>query len=99
MTSKTFVLLIVTMLSIITLQAQTIKQVKKMAYADSLRLVEIFKDIHQNPELGFMEVRTSGIIAKELKALGYEVITGIGKTGIVGIFRNVKSPTDTSRAD
>jgi amidohydrolase len=99
MTSKTFVLLILTMLSIITLQAQTIKQVKQMAYADSLRLVEIFKDIHQNPELGFMEVRTSSIIAKELKGLGYEVITGIGKTGVVGIFRNGNGPTVTYRAD
>jgi hippurate hydrolase len=42
-----------------------------MADNDSLRLVGIFKDIHQNPELAFMEVRTSGIVAKQLKALGY----------------------------
>jgi hippurate hydrolase len=79
MKSKTFGLLTVTTLSITTPRAQTIKQVKQMAYADSLRLVEIFKDIHQNPELGFMEVRTSGIIAKELKALEYEVITGASR--------------------
>jgi len=99
MTNKTLVVLIVAILSITTLQAQTIKQVKQMAYADSLRLVEIFKDIHQNPELGFTEVRTSGIVAKELKALGYEVITGIGKTGVAGIFRNGNGPTVMYRAD
>ncbi len=76
-----------------------ITSVKKMAYADSLRLVEIFKDLHQNPELGFMEVRTSGIIAKELTALGYQVITGIGKTGVVGILKNGNGPVVMFRAD
>ena len=77
--------LAVALLPLTTMQAQTARQVKQMAYADSLRLVEIYKDLHQNPELGFMEVRTSGIIAKELSALGYEVITGIGKTGLVDL--------------
>jgi len=76
-----------------------IASVKQMAYADSLRLVEIFKDLHQNPELGFMEVRTSGIVAKELKALGYQVITGIGKTGVVGILKNADGPVVMFRAD
>ena len=69
MTNKISSLLTAFILTVATLQAQTNKQVKQMAYADSLRLVEIFKDIHQNPELDFMEVRTSGIIAKELKTL------------------------------
>ena len=72
--------------------SQGSKQVKQMAYGDSSRLVEIFKDLHQNPELGFMEVRTSGIIAAELKALGYQVITGIAKTGVVGILKNGEGP-------
>lgn len=76
-----------------------ISEVKQMATADSLRLVEIFKDIHQNPELGFMEVRTAAIVAKELKALGYEVITGIGKTGVAGILKNGAGPVVMFRAD
>ena len=99
MTNKISILLTAIILTVSTLQAQTNKQVKQMAYADSLRLVEIFKDLHQNPELGFMEVRTSGIIAYELKALGYQVITGIGKTGVVGIFKNGVGPTVMYRAD
>lgn len=99
MTKKISIFLTAVLLTVATLQAQTTKQVKQMAYADSLRLVEIFKDIHLNPELGFMEVRTSGIIAKELKALGYEVISGIGKTGVVGIFKNGVGPTVVYRAD
>jgi amidohydrolase len=93
------ILLTVITLSATTLSAQSIKQVKQMAYADSLRLVEIYKDLHQNPELGFMEVRTSGIIAKELKALGFEVITGIAKTGVVGILKNGAGPVIMYRAD
>ena len=90
-----------TTLLLITLNSfsQPLTQVKKLAVADSMRLVEIFKDLHQNPELGFMEVRTSGIIAKELKALGYEVITGLGKTGVVGILKNGEGPVVMYRAD
>jgi amidohydrolase len=99
MINRAFVILTVILLTTTIIQAQSTKQVKQMAYADSLRLVEIFKDIHQNPELGFMEVRTSGIIANELKALGYEVISGIGKTGVVGVFKNGVGPTVMYRAD
>ena len=99
MTNRVLLSFIVIIWSITNLHAQVFKQVKQLAYADSLRLVEIFKDIHQNPELGFMEVRTSGIIAKELKALGYEVITGIAKTGVVGILKNGEGPIVMHRAD
>ncbi len=70
-----------------------------MSLVDRDRLVTIFKDIHQNPELGFMETRTAGIVAKELKTLGYEVKTGIGKTGVVGILRNGDGPKVMFRAD
>jgi len=99
MTNKTTSILTGLLLSVGVLHAQVTKQVKQMAYSDSLRLVEIFKDLHQNPELGFMEVRTSGIIAKELKSLGYEVITGIAKTGVVGILKNGNGPIVMYRAD
>ncbi len=71
----------------------------ELAKADTDRLVTIFKDIHQNPELGFMEERTAAIVAKELSALGFEVQTGIGKTGVVGILRNGSGPTVMYRAD
>ncbi|HRE51868.1 MAG TPA: amidohydrolase [Flavitalea sp.] len=99
MTNKAFLFLSALLLAYGDIQAQNNRQVKQMAYADSSRLVEIFKDIHQNPELGFMEVRTSGIIAKELKSLGYQVITGIAKTGVVGILKNGAGPTVMYRAD
>lgn len=41
-------------------------------------------DIHQHPEIGFQETRTSGIVAQALRSWGYEVEIGIGKTGVVG---------------
>jgi amidohydrolase len=73
--------------------------IDKLVKADSTRLIEIFKDIHAHPELGFMEIRTAGIVAKELKSLGYEVLTGIGKTGVVGIMKNGEGPVVMYRAD
>jgi amidohydrolase len=99
MTNKTTSILTGLLLSVGVLHAQFAKQVKQMAYADSVRLVDIYKDLHQNPELGFMEVRTSGIVTKELKSLGYETITGIAKTGVAGIFKNGDGPVVMYRAD
>jgi len=53
-------------------------------YADELTAIR--RDFHQHPEIGFEEVRTSGIVADLLKSWGVdEVHTGIGKTGVVGI--------------
>ena len=43
------------------------------------------RDFHHHPELGFQELRTSEIVARELKALGLEVATGVGKTGVVAV--------------
>lgn len=67
--------------------------------SDNARLVKIFKDIHQHPELGFMETRTAAIVAKELRSLGFEVKTGIAKTGVVGILKNGTGPTVMYRSD
>ena len=43
------------------------------------------RDFHMHPEIGFQEVRTSGIVAEELTKLGIEIATGVGKTGVVGL--------------
>ena len=45
------------------------------------------RDLHQHPELGFNETRTAGVVADHLRALGLEVRTGVGKTGVVGVLR------------
>ena len=64
-------------------------------YTQSLR-----RDFHMHPELGFREVRTGGIVAKELEALGIEVTKGVGKTGVVGLLEGSKpGPTILLRFD
>jgi amidohydrolase len=52
---------------------------------DRAQLVATRRDLHQHPELGFEERRTSGIVAERLERLGYAVRTGVGKTGVVGL--------------
>ncbi|HEV3087557.1 MAG TPA: amidohydrolase [Candidatus Elarobacter sp.] len=58
------------------------------------------RDLHEHPELGFEEVRTSGIVAERLRALGFEVHTGIGQTGVVGVLHGTRpGKTIMLRAD
>jgi hippurate hydrolase len=59
----------------------------------------VYKDLHENPELSFRETRTAGIAASKLKEFGYEVIDGLGGTGVVGILRNGEGKTVLARAD
>jgi hippurate hydrolase len=60
---------------------------------------EIYVDLHKNPELSLMEVKTSAKMADELRKLGFEVTTGVGGNGVVGIFRNGKGKTIMLRTD
>jgi amidohydrolase len=62
-------------------------------------LENTYTDIHSHPELSMQEVRTSGIAAEKLRAAGYEVTTGVGKTGVVGVLCNGEGPTVMLRAD
>jgi len=50
-------------------------------------LANLRQDIHRHPELAFKEVRTAGIVAAHLRALGLEVHTEVGKTGVVGVIQ------------
>ncbi len=62
-------------------------------------LEKIYHDLHTHPELSFMETRTAGIVAAELRAVGCEVTEGVGNTGVVGVLRNGPGPTVMIRAD
>jgi hippurate hydrolase len=62
-------------------------------------LMAIYKDLHANPELSFMEVRSAGILAAEARKLGYKVTEKVGGTGIVAVMENGPGPVVLVRAD
>lgn len=67
---------------------------------DLLPMLETaYKDIHSHPELSMQEHRTGAIAAKHLTDSGFEVTTGVGETGVVGVLRNGDGPTVMLRAD
>jgi amidohydrolase len=58
-------------------------EILQRAHALHEQMVAWRRDIHMHPELGFQEFRTAGLVADNLRALGLEVQTGVGKTGVV----------------
>src|ERR1700730_1938509 len=81
--------------------------VEKAAASELPSLLAIYKDIHSHPELSWHEERTSGLIAKELRAAGCEVTENFGKYenpnlkgyGVIGIMKNGQGPTVLVRTD
>src|SRR5689334_10109115 len=62
-------------------------------------LEALYKDVHAHPELSMQETRTANIAAERLRAAGYDVTTGVGKTGVVGLLKNGDGPVVMLRAD
>lgn len=77
------------------LRAQTPAEINA-AYPE---LKALYEDLHRNPELGFQEVQTAAKLAARLRTLGYEVTTGVGRTGIVALLRNGAGPTVMLRTE
>ncbi len=50
-------------------------------------LVAIRRTIHANPELAFQEVKTAALVTAQLRSLGIETRTGVGRTGVIGVLR------------
>ncbi len=69
------------------------------ATAHASELSEIRRDIHAHPELSFGETRTAALVAERLRALGYDVRTGVGRTGCVGELVGGPGRTIALRAD
>ena len=59
----------------------------------------LYIDLHRNPELAFQEVQTAAKLAARVKALGYEVSTGVGRTGIVAVLKNGPGTTVMLRTE
>lgn len=67
--------------------------------ADTYYLVELYKALHQSPELSLQEKETSKKLAEELRKVGFEVTENFGGYGIVGMLKNGKGPTILYRTD
>ncbi|THD58779.1 amidohydrolase [Phenylobacterium sp.] len=74
-------------------------QIDAALVRDYPHLEALYKDIHQHPELGFQETETAAKLAKEMRALGFEVTEHVGKTGLVAIYKNGAGPTVMVRTE
>ena len=79
--------------------AGTKAAIERSLDAQYSRIDALYKDIHAHPELGFQETRTAAKLAAELRALGFDVTEGVGRTGIVGLYRNGPGPTVMVRTE
>ncbi|HEX8532655.1 MAG TPA: amidohydrolase [Allosphingosinicella sp.] len=78
------------------------------AHADAVRdavandmpsLMTLYRELHAAPELSMQEVKTAARLAAEVKKLGFDVTTGVGKTGVVAVMKNGPGPVLLVRAD
>jgi len=77
-------------------------QIDCRAEAEALgeQLVSWRRDFHRHPELALQEHRSAGVIAETLRQLGYDVETGVAKTGVVALLNaNAQGPTVMARFD
>src|SRR5438045_8141748 len=80
---------------------------QQIADAELPALITIYKDLHTHPELSGHEERSSAVVAKELKAAGYEVTDHVGKYdnprwtgfGVIGVMKNGDGPVVAVRTD
>ena len=98
-TTITSCLLLIALCSTAQNQALKTKVAQKAASLES-KVVSWRRELHQNPELGNREFKTSEKVAAHLRSLGIEVQTGVAKTGVVGILKGGKpGPVVALRAD
>lgn len=82
------------------LHATETSQVQAMVQQALPQVTAWRRDLHQHPELSNREVRTSALVARELKKMGLEVHTGIAKTGVVALLKgDLPGPRLAIRAD
>jgi hippurate hydrolase len=72
-----------------------------LAGLDSIRpwQEDLYRDVHQHPELSHHEYRTAGLVAGRLAGSGFEVHEGVGGNGVVGVLRHGDGPVVLLRAD
>ena len=94
--------ILVTIYSISAAMGQKEKQnetITGLVNQETEKYLNLYMDLHKNPELSYMEFETSEKMANELKSIGFEVTTGVGGNGIVGVFKNGKGKVIMLRTD
>ena len=76
-----------------------IAEVNKRLTAEYAQLEHLYKFLHAHPELSLQEQHSAARMAKELKALGFEVTEKVGGHGVVGVLQNGPGPTVLVRTD
>ncbi len=66
---------------------------------DYPQLDALYKDLHAHPEVGFQEVETARKLAEQMRALGFSVTEGVGKTGVVAVLKNGEGPSVLVRTE
>jgi amidohydrolase len=83
----------------VTAQSQSAALSAEQVNAVYPEVESLYFDLHRTPELALHEQQTAAKLAERVKALGYEVTTGVGGTGVVAILRNGSGPTVLLRTD
>lgn len=73
--------------------------VDRVLDAEYPHLDALYKDIHAHPELSMQETRTAALLAKEMRAIGFEVTEHVGGTGVVAVYRNGPGPVIMVRTE
>ena len=61
-------------------------------------ILDLYKQLHSNPELSWQEFKTSNLLADKMEGLGFTVTRNFAKTGVVSIYKNGKGPVLMIRA-
>jgi len=93
------VVVVLALLSAAPLHAQRSAGVSAEVDAAYQKGEALYVDLHKAPELSFHEAATAARIATELRTLGFDVTTGVGGTGVVGVLKNGSGPTVLLRTE
>lgn len=77
----------------------TAQNIAEQVRADMPSLMDLYREMHANPELSYMEVQSAARLANEARRLGFEVTTDVGGHGVVAVLRNGAGPVLMIRAD
>ena len=98
---KTCVVVVLFTLAAAVFAADADKSLASAASVDAVlpQAEALYLDLHQHPELSFHEQRTAATLADGLRKLGFDVTTGVGKLGVVGVLKNGAGPTVMLRTE